>query len=85
MENKVINLTVVAEIAEALADLNKKIVFVGGSVVSLYTDDPAAEEIRPTKDVDLTLQIINLSQWEDLNIQLAKLGFDSDPYGHSHL
>lgn len=83
MENKVINLTVVAEIAEALADLNKKIVFVGGSVVSLYTDDPAAEEIRPTKDVDLTLQIINLSQWEDLNIQLAKLGFDSDPYGHS--
>jgi hypothetical protein len=33
MENKVINLTVVAEIAEALADLNKKIVFVGGSVV----------------------------------------------------
>lgn len=52
MENKVINLHVVAEIAKALKELKEQIVFVGGAVVSLYTDDPAADEIRPTKDVD---------------------------------
>lgn len=28
-------------------------VFIGGAVISLYTDDPAAEEIRPTSDIDM--------------------------------
>jgi hypothetical protein len=31
-------------------------VFVGGAVISLYTDDPATDEVRPTSDIDLTLQ-----------------------------
>lgn len=54
-------------------------VFVGGAVVSLYTDDPAADEIRPTKDIDLTLNIINLSHWEKLQDKLLKLNFSPDP------
>lgn len=83
MENKVINLHVVAEIAKALKELKEQIVFVGGAVVSLYTDDPAADEIRPTKDVDLTLHIVNLSHWEEITLQLARLGFNPDPYGQS--
>jgi hypothetical protein len=43
LENRTINLAVVAEIAEALENYNNKMVFVGGAVVSLYTDDPAAD------------------------------------------
>lgn len=43
MENKIINIAVVAEIAEALKQYKDKMVFVGGAVVSLYTDDPAGE------------------------------------------
>jgi hypothetical protein len=41
LENRTINIAVVAEIAEALQDLNQNMIFVGGAVVSLYTDDPA--------------------------------------------
>ena len=83
MENKVINIHVVAEIAEALGEIKNDIVFVGGAVVSLYTDDPAADEIRPTKDVDITLEIVNLHHWQQINEKLASLGFHPDPYGHS--
>ena len=50
MRNRIINLSVVAEIAQALGDLNQSVVFVGGAVISLYTDDPAADEVRPTQD-----------------------------------
>lgn len=79
MENKTINLAVVAQIADALGELKKDVVFVGGAVVSVYTDDPAADEIRPTKDVDLTLHISGLKQWKDLQTELAKRGFQPDP------
>jgi len=55
LENRTINLKVVAEVASSLKHLKPKMVFVGGAVVSLYTDDPAADEIRPTSDIDLTV------------------------------
>lgn len=64
MENRKINIAVVAEVAEALKEIKENVVFVGGAVVSLYTDDPAADEIRPTQDIDITLNIINLSHWQ---------------------
>ena len=51
-------------VAEALQEIKEEMVFVGGAVISLYTNDPAADEIRPTQDVDMTLNIINLSHWE---------------------
>lgn len=86
MENRIINLGVVAKIAKGLKDLNKKVVFVGGAVVSLYTDDPAADEIRPTADVDFTVNIVNLSNlavWEVFTQELNTLGFSPDPFGHA--
>lgn len=83
MENRVINLAVVAEIAEALKDYNNKMVFVGGAVVSLYTDDAAADEIRPTADVDMTLNVVNLSDWAIIQEDLGRLGFHPDPFGHA--
>ena len=83
MENRIINIAVVAEVAEALKDVKDQMVFVGGAVVSLYTDDPAADEIRPTQDIDMTLNIVNLSHWEKVQEQLAALGFHPDPFGHA--
>ena len=83
MENRVINLAVVAEIAEALKDYNDRMVFVGGAVVSLYTDDPAADEIRPTEDVDMTLNVVNFSDWSNIQEDLGRLGFHPDPFGHA--
>ena len=83
MENRTINIAVVAEVAEALQHLKQDMVFVGGAVVSLYTDDPAADEIRPTQDIDMTLNIVNLSHWEKVQTQLGALGFHPDPFGHA--
>jgi predicted nucleotidyltransferase len=83
LENRIINIAVVAEVAEALKDVKDQMVFVGGAVVSLYTDDPAADEIRPTQDIDMTLNIVNLSHWEKVQEQLAALGFHPDPFGHA--
>lgn len=44
MENKTINIGIVEKVAIALQELKDKMVFVGGAVISLYTDDPAADE-----------------------------------------
>ena len=66
MENRVINLGVVAEVAEALKIFKDQVVFVGGAVISLYTDDPAADEIRPTGDIDMTLKVLNLGRWSEI-------------------
>jgi len=54
-------------------------VFVGGAVVSLYVNDPAADEVRPTKDIDIALEIVSLGQLERLRQDLAIKGFFPDP------
>ncbi len=83
MKNRTINIAAVAEVAEALQHFKKEMVFVGGAVVSLYTDDPAADEIRPTQDIDMTINIVNLSHWQHIQKQLSVLGFHPDPFGHA--
>jgi len=83
LENREINISVVAEVAAALKDMKEEMVFVGGAVISLYTDDPAADEIRPTQDIDMTLNIVNLVHWEQIQGKLGSLGFYPDPFGHA--
>ena len=75
MHNKIINIAVVAEVARALGELKNRMIFVGGSIISLYTDDPAADEIRPTADVDMTISVLNYPVWTKLQEQLLSLGF----------
>jgi len=75
MENKTINLALVAKVAQALGALNEKVVFVGGAVVSVYADDPAADLVRPTDDIDFTIQLTGYNDWVKLNEQLMQLGF----------
>ena len=53
MENRIINIEILAEVAEALKDIKDDMVFVGGAVVSLYADETAADEMRPTEDIDM--------------------------------
>lgn len=72
-----------AEVASALGALAQEVVFVGGAVVSLYTDDPASDEIRPTQDIDLTLAISSLGHWESVQEKLRMLGFFPDAFGHA--
>jgi hypothetical protein len=83
MENRTINMAVLAEVASALGHMKDKVVFVGGAVVSLYTDDPAADEVRPTADIDLTIDAVSLIDWIKIQEELSLLGFSPDPQGHS--
>ena len=83
MYNKVINLALVAQVAEGLKELREKMVFIGGAVVSLYTDDPAADEIRPTTDIDMTINLANYAEWAKMQERLAELEFYPDPQGQS--
>lgn len=83
MENKTINIALVAQVAEALEELKDQMVFVGGAIISLYTDDPAADEIRPTGDIDMTINLQNFAGWTKMQERLAYLGFSPDPNGHA--
>jgi hypothetical protein len=78
MENKTINIGVVKKIAVALKHLRSKVAFVGGAMISLYADDPAADEVRPTKDIDLSLTLESYGAWAKLQEELATLGFQPD-------
>jgi hypothetical protein len=75
LKNTLINRAATVKIAEALGDLNKEVVYVGGAMVSLYIDDPAAEDIRPTKDIDLTFQLATFARLEQLRETLISKGF----------
>lgn len=83
MYNKVINLALVAQVALGLKELNQKMVFIGGAVISLYTDDPAADEIRPTTDIDMTINLANYAEWAQMQERLSELEFYPDPHGQS--
>ena len=83
MYNRVINLALVAQVAEGLKELREKMVFIGGAVISLYTDDPAADEIRPTTDIDMTINLANYAEWAKMQERLAELKFYPDPEGQS--
>jgi predicted nucleotidyltransferase len=83
MKNRIINIATVAEVAAALKELKDKIIFVGGAVVSLYVDDPSSNEIRPTADVDLAINLLNYADWAHMQERLAELGFYPNPQGHA--
>jgi predicted nucleotidyltransferase len=72
------NIVRIQVIARALAELKQKIVFVGGSVVDLYCNDPARGEVRPTDDIDVVVELINKGSHADLEEKLRQIGFQHD-------
>lgn len=75
LKNTQINRLAIRKIAHALGELNGQVVYVGGAVVSLYIDDPTAEDVRPTKDVDISLEIASIGALETLRAALVQKGF----------
>lgn len=75
LKNTLINKIVTKKIAHALGSLNKNVVYVGGAVVSLYIDDTSAEDIRPTKDIDISMEITGFSELEKIREELNQKGF----------
>lgn len=52
--------------------------FLGASVLPLLVDSPDLLEIRPTLDVDLTIEIATLAEFYRLEEQLRAIGFRND-------
>ena len=82
MKNTLINRKATAEIAQALGELNNRVVYVGGAIVSLYIDDPSADDVRPTKDIDISMEIASLGELESLRESLVEKGFYQSSEDH---
>jgi len=77
--NTTVNREVIRKIAFALGKMNEQVVFVGGATIGLYINDPAADDVRPTKDVDITLAIVSLGDLESVREELIRKGFKQSP------
>ncbi len=51
-------------VAEALGDLREDVVFVGGATVGLLITDQAAPTVRPTKDVDVVIEVASYADYQ---------------------
>jgi predicted nucleotidyltransferase len=72
-----INLERIKAVHLALKDLNKQVVFVGGSTISLYADRHAFE-FRGTDDVDVIIEITSYPEHARFEEELRARGFVDD-------
>ncbi|HEX6666307.1 MAG TPA: nucleotidyl transferase AbiEii/AbiGii toxin family protein [Solirubrobacterales bacterium] len=64
--------------AAALGDLVDEVVFVGGATITLWITDPAAPPPRPTKDVDVIVEVATRSAYYAFEDRLRAIGFRND-------
>jgi hypothetical protein len=64
--------------AAALGPLLGEVVFVGGATVTLWITDPAAPAPRPTKDVDVVVEVVTRAALHDFEARLRARGFAED-------
>lgn len=73
------NLIRLKAICQALKGLEQEYVFVGGATVSLYaTDQDLSDEVRPTDDVDVIVELATYAGYSDLDERLRSLKFTND-------
>ncbi|MDA3954969.1 MAG: hypothetical protein PF485_15085 [Bacteroidales bacterium] len=72
------NIIMLQTVVTGLAELKDDVVFVGGAVAELYANDPAASEIRPTKDVDCVIELGSRIEHAKLEEDLRAKGFVND-------
>lgn len=74
-----INIVRLKAVAQVLSSLKEAFVFVGGATVSLYaTNADLANEVRPTEDVDVVVEIAGYSGFTQLEEKLRAVGFVND-------
>ncbi len=75
MTNREIARENILRVARKLGHLRERAVFLGGAVTALLITDPAAPDVRPTKDVDIAVQTVSLSDTVRLDEELRALDF----------
>jgi hypothetical protein len=63
---------------DTLGDLLDEVVFVGGATVVLWITDPGAPPVRPTKDVDVVVEVATRSAFHDFEARLREQRFAED-------
>lgn len=71
------NMLRIKAVYNALEELAQDVVFVGGATVSLYTDR-VAEEVRPTDDIDILIELISYQAYAVIEEKLRQKGFTND-------
>ncbi|MEG5054955.1 MULTISPECIES: hypothetical protein [unclassified Microcoleus] len=61
-------------VARVLSQVRTTIVFTGGATISLYLDEVAAPDIRPTDDVDCVVEITSRAEYYHFSNLLRTLG-----------
>lgn len=64
--------------AREIAPFLDQVAFVGGATVALWLTDPAAAEPRPTKDVDLVVEVASRLAWHTFEARLREHGLRPD-------
>ncbi len=65
-------------VARLLRPLGETFVFLGGAVVPLLVDRPETLKIRPTKDVDVIVDVLSRRAYDDLQQRLRDQGLQHD-------
>jgi hypothetical protein len=71
------NIVRIKVVNNALEEISKEVVFVGGATVSLYADRITGE-IRPTDDVDVLIEVAHYSAYAKIEEKLRNKGFVND-------
>lgn len=71
------NIESIKDVYHALDKYGSEVVFVGGAVVSLYADR-ITEEVRPTEDIDVLVEIYTPVQYGQFEEKLRRIGFTPD-------
>src|SRR5580704_13878272 len=72
------NLPLLESVVRALGPLCEQFVFVGGCVTGLLITESAAPPVRATRDVDVIVEILSLTEYHALERQLENGGFRHD-------
>ncbi|KAA0990041.1 nucleotidyl transferase AbiEii/AbiGii toxin family protein [Dyadobacter aurulentus] len=71
------NILRIKAVYDALEELQDSAIFIGGATVALYVQR-VAEEVRPTDDVDVLIEVTGYKAYADLEEKLRSKGFTND-------
>jgi hypothetical protein len=72
------NVVMLQVVAKGLGELKNDMVFIGGAVAELYTNDLASSDIRVTLDIDCVIELSSRIEYYKLEEKLRAKGFVND-------
>jgi hypothetical protein len=73
-----VNVELLERAAVALGDVCQEVVFLGGACIGLWITDPGAPHPRPTKDVDVVVEVASRLGYIHFSERMRARGFSED-------